>query len=559
MDRRSPFFARLRARWPSRRNLRWTTGLVLMAYAGLHLFNHAVGLVSLAAAEAVLAVLRGFWHSLPGSLLLYGAALVHGGLALSALWERRTLRMPFIEALRVVLGLSLPLVMAGHLAAMRWAYEVFALEGSYARIVRGLWSVEGASFQFGLMAAAWTHGCLGLHLALRARPAYRRGFHLWFALAVLLPVMAAAGFLSMGRELQWNDLRSAAHLPTPVQGAAIDAAGNRFKRFYLLALAALLAAWWARRRWAWRAGAAWITLQYPARALRVPRGWSVLEASRARGVAHLSVCGGRARCSTCRVRVEGPAAHLSPPGRDELRTLARVHAPEGVRLACQLRPSGDLQVTPLFSPLAEAPGSVPFGRFGRERDVAVLFVDLRRWSGLSERQWPADLVYVLDRYFAIVGEAVRESGGLPNQFIGDSVMAIFGLDVDLPTACRQALRAAELIGQRMDAWAASFEMQFGHRLDFGMGLHAGRTAIGEVGYLETTTFTAVGEVVNTASRLQDHAKTADARLVVSLFVAMQAGVAEKLGTVEQVTVRGRSTPLPVLRVRAPALSAAPAP
>ena len=543
---------------PSRRNLRWTSGLVLLAYAALHRLNPALGLVSLAAAEAVLTVARGLWHSLPGSLLLYGAALAHGALALSALWERRTLRMPFIEALRVALGLSLPLLMAGHLAAMRWAYEVFALEGSYARVVRGLWSVEGASFQFGLMAAAWTHGCLGLHLALRARPAYRRGFHLWFALAVLLPVLAAAGFLSMGRELQWSDLRSA-HLPTPAQSVAIDAAGNRFEGFYVLALVGLWAAWWARRRWAWRADAAWITLQYPGRALRVPRGGSVLEASRAHGLPHLSVCGGRARCSTCRVRVEGPAAHMNPPGRDELRTLARVHAPEGVRLACQLRPSGDLQVTPLFSALPEAPGSVPFGRFGRERDVAVLFVDLRRWSGLSERQWPADLVYVLDRYFAIVGEAVRESGGLPNQFIGDSVMAIFGLDVDLPTACRQALRAADLIGQRMDAWAASFTAQFGHRLDFGMGLHAGRTAIGEVGYLETTTFTAVGEVVNTASPLQDHATTADARLVVSLFVATQAGVAEKFGPIEQVTVRGRSTPLPVLRVPATSLSAASVP
>ncbi|MDP9898566.1 adenylate/guanylate cyclase domain-containing protein [Variovorax ginsengisoli] len=554
MDRRSLFFAYL----PTRRNLRWTSGLVLMFYAALHLLNHATGLVSLAAAEALLTVLRGFWHSLPGSLLLYGAALIHGGLALLALWERRTLRMPYIEAIRMALGFSLPLLMAGHLAAMRWAYEVFALEGSYTRVVRGLWSVEGVSFQWALMTAAWAHGCLGLHLALRARAAYRRGFHLWFALAVLLPVLAAAGFLSMGRELQWNDLHSA-RAPTPAQSVAIDEAGQRFEVFYVLALAALLAGRWARRRWTWRTGAAWVTLQYPARALRVPQGWSVLEASRAHGVPHLSVCGGRARCSTCRVRVVGPATHMNAPGRDELRTLARVHAPDGVRLACQLRPTGDLQVTPLFSPLPEATGGVPFGRFGRERDVAVLFVDLRRWSGLAERQWPADLVYVLDRYFAIVGEAVRESGGLPNQFIGDSVMAIFGLDVDLPTACRQALRAAECIGDRMDAWSAGFEAQFGHRLDFGMGLHAGRTAIGEVGYLETTTFTAVGEVVNTASRLQDHAKTADARLVVSLFVAMQAGVADQLGAVEHVSVRGRSESLAVLRVRAPALSAAPAP
>jgi adenylate cyclase len=178
--------------------------------------------------------------------------------------------------------------------------------------------------------------------------------------------------------------------------------------------------------------------------------------------------------------------------------------------------------------------------------VAILFVDLRRWSGLSERQWPFDLAYVLDRYFATVGAAVRESGGVPNQFIGDSVMAIFGLETDLPTACRQALRATELIGERMDGWSESFEAQFGQRLDFGMGLHAGRAAVGEVGYLDTTTFTAIGEVVNTASRLQDHSKAAASRLVVSLFAAQQAGLAHAAEQVDTLVVRGRSEPLSVI-------------
>jgi len=152
---------------------------------------------------------------------------------------------------------------------------------------------------------------------------------------------------------------------------------------------------------------------------------------------------------------------------------------------------------------------------------------------------------------------VRESGGVPNQFIGDSVMAIFELDVDLPTACRQAVDAATLIGERMDAWGAGFEAQFGHRLDFGMGLHAGRTAVGEVGYLETTSFTAVGEVVNTASRLQDHSKTTDARLVVSVFAAQQAGVADRFGAAHTVQLRGRAEPLDVLQVPRPARTESP--
>lgn len=541
MERRSPS-ARLT---PTRRNLRWASGLVLMGYVTLHLLNHALGIASFARAEAALDMLRSFWHSLPGTLLLYGAAAVHLALAATSLWERHTLRMPPLEALRVVLGFSLPFLLAAHLTAMRGAHTAFGIDGSYARVVWGLWDLPGASAQFALMLAAWVHGCLGLHFALRVRPGYRRFSHLLLAVAVVLPLLAALGFVAMGREFQWTGVPPY-QAPTPAQARTLDAVERDIKLFYGLALAALLAARWARGRLQRRAGGAAIALRYPDRTVQVPRGWSVLEASRAHGIAHLSACGGRARCSTCRVRVAGPAAHVGTPGRDEARTLERVRAPHDVRLACQLRPRGDLEVTPLFTPSPYEGRPAPVARFGHERDVAILFVDLRRWSGLSERQWPFDLAYVLDRYFATVGAAVREAGGVPNQFIGDSVMAIFGLETDLATACRQALHATRLIGERMDAWSAAFEAQFGQRLDFGMGLHAGRAAVGEVGYLETTTFSAIGEVVNTASRLQDHSKKASARLVLSLFAAEQAGAADDFGAPELLAVRGRTAPLQVL-------------
>jgi len=139
------------------------------------------------------------------------------------------------------------------------------------------------------------------------------------------------------------------------------------------------------------------------------------------------------------------------------------------------------------------------------------------------------------------------------------VMAIFGLRTDLPTACRQAVQAAALIEQRMDAWnAESFATQFGHALDFGMGLHAGRVALGRVGWGDATTFSAVGEVVNTASRLQDHSKQAGTRLVLSLEAACLAGVADALGQPVPAAVRGRSQPLDVLHVPHPARQWPPA-
>jgi len=534
---------------PSLRTLHWSSGLVLWIYAALHLGNHAMGLVSLGAAESVRMVVHGLWRSASGTVLLYGALAAHMVLALHALWQRRSLRMPALEAMRLALGLGLPLLLALHVPATRLAQEAWGVEPSYARIVRSFWSPSGMAVQLLLLGAAWSHGCMGLHMALRRHAAWRRWQPLLLTGAVLLPVLAALGILSMSREIQAAAL-PAPSVPSPEAAQVLRGITASLREAWLAIVALPLAgrALWRMRHA--RGDGGRVRLHYPDRSIEVPRGLSVLEASREHGIAHLSLCGGKARCSTCRVRVDGPSAHLPPPRQAERQTLERVGAPGDVRLACQLRPSGDIRVVPLFpSPAAAQAGA----RRGEEREVAVLFVDLRRWSGLAERQWPVDLSWVLDQYFEIVGQAVRESQGLANQFIGDSVMALFGLDTDLDTACRQAVRASALIDRRMQDWSLTFEAQFGQPLDFGMGLHAGRAAVGQVGFENTTSFTAVGEVVNTASRLQEHTKSAGMRLVLSLEVARRAGVAHALGEPEKLQVRGRSRPLPALHVARPGL------
>ncbi|MBS0451392.1 MAG: adenylate/guanylate cyclase domain-containing protein [Proteobacteria bacterium] len=521
----------------TRRNLRWSSGLVLMVYVSMHLLNHAVGLVSLQAAETVLGWASAIWHSWPGTIALYGAATVHLALAFLALWERRTWRMPASQLIRIGLGFSLPLLLASHLAATRGLYTLAGLDAGYARILRSLWDADGW-WQMVVMLVAWTHGCMGLHFALRQRALWQRAQSPLLTAAVVLPLVSALGFLSMGREAE---LRPPAVRPPPAAASALLRTSVEAGRAgYAIGLAALFLALGLRAR-SERSRGRTITLTYPDRTARVPMGWSVLEASRQHGIAHLSVCGGRARCSTCRVRVAGPLAHCPPPGPDEQRTLARVHADPDVRLACQLRPVGDLQVTPVMSGR-----TTTLSRLGREREVAVLFVDLRRWSGLSEKQLPFDLVYVLDHYFALVGDAVHEAGGVANQYIGDSVMALFGLEDSPQAACRGAVHAARLIDERMRAWSADFEAEFGQPLGFGIGIHAGGAAVAEVGHRGVRSFTAVGEVVNTASRLQEQTKVNGAALVISAFAARHAGIATDDVPVQRIQVRGREEPLDVL-------------
>jgi NTE family protein len=335
------------------RDLRLGSGLVLFAYVTAHLANHALGLVSVNVAEVGLRVAVAFWHSLLGTVLLYGAVATHLVLAMIAVYERRTLRMPAPEALRIALGFGIPLLLIGHLTSTRFAFELYGLRSDYARIVWALWTSDSEWRQLALLAPAWLHGCMGLNFAFGRRPLYMRIRPLLFGAALLLPVLSALGFLAMGRELAvlgtnhaW--LEAHASLMSTDQRSSLQHIRDGLLTAYLFAVGLVLAARELRSLLE-RNGKALITISYPQRVVQAPRGWTVLEVSRHFGIPHRAMCGGRARCSTCRVRVIDGASHCPRPEPDERRTLERVRASPDVRLACQLRPERDIAVVPLFS------------------------------------------------------------------------------------------------------------------------------------------------------------------------------------------------------------------
>ena len=112
----------------TRRDLRLGSGLILFVYVAAHLTNHALGLISVAAAEGGLRVAIAVWHSLPGTVLLYGAAAIHISLAFVAVYERRTLRMPPIELLRIALGFGIPTLLIAHAVTTRLAFEAYGAQ-----------------------------------------------------------------------------------------------------------------------------------------------------------------------------------------------------------------------------------------------------------------------------------------------------------------------------------------------------------------------------------------------------------------------------------------------
>jgi len=540
------------------RLLRLVTGLVVAVFVVGHFLNHALGVVSIEAMDRVRVMLAAWWRSPVGSVLLYGSLLTHFGLALVSLYRRTTLRMPPWEAAQLVLGLAIPPLLIAHVVGTRFTWTLLGHNIDYERVVGSLWSTDwGITRQSVLLLIVWAHLCAGLHYWLRVREWYRTAEPLAFAVALLLPAIALAGFASAGFYL-WPSIESVGGM----QKYNVELAGmsdaDRMRMagwrsgleygFWILLAGTLLARWLRAR-----IGATYQVRHASGRVIVAPVGRSLLEALRDEGIPHAAVCGGRARCTTCRVRVGDGLSHLPPPGRMEAQALGRIHAPPNVRLACQTRPTRDVAVAPLLPPNTRpaATRDAPSGALGRERPIVAMFVDLRDSTRIAESRLPYDVVFIMNQFFAEMHAALRASGGYYAQFRGDGLLALYGLQSELPAACRAALAGAAEMQTRIERLNQSLSDELKTPLRIGIGIHAGVAIVGTLGPPEAPIYSAIGDMVNTAARFEDMTKAFGCTLVVSAEALRQAGVDPGDLPQHQVRVRGKTERLTVYAVADP--------
>ena len=506
--------------------LRLATGLLLFAFAATHFLNHALGLVSLNAMDAVQDVRTAVTRSTLGRAILLGSALVHLGLGIAAFLRVRSPRVGARRAVQLAFGLMIPVLLIRHVIGTAGVNALFGVDTDYSYALWAMWPSEAVN-QAALMVLVWVHGCIGLHLWLVRRAAYRRTLPVWYAAAVLVPALAYAGFVAAGR------LQAAqGGIPDPLapgEHGAVAALMREGNLAYAAILGAALAAWAAllvRDRTRAR-----FTVRYAGGpAITARRGQTLLEISRAHRVPHASVCGGRARCSTCRVRVTQGVEDLPEPSASEARVLRRIGAPGNVRLACQLRPTADLGVSALLPAGLDAASGAQTDKYlwGVEQEVTVLFCDLRGFTALSANRLSYDVVFFLNQFLGRMAGVIEDGGGFVDKFMGDGIMAIFGMGTTVEDGARRAIRAARAMGADLDALNASLADELRAPLAMGIGIHTGPAILGRVGARRrgdrVAALTALGETVNVASRLEGRSKDLGVEAVVSLATLTAAGL-----------------------------------
>ena len=538
----------------SLRQVRLVSGVILLAYLVSHFLNHALGNISMAALATGIYFHMLFWQFPPIGILFYAACFVHTALGIWALYERRQFRWKAIEPIQLVLGLSIPAMVVAHIVGVRLGQSLYGHEKLYPQVFFAYWisAPYKAWLLTAVMIVSWVHACIGLHFWLRMKPFYKKAAPFLLAAALLIPTVALLGIYQGERNvtdsdsLEWRQKNlSRRAMGTRDQAQVLDRVTDYFLIGYLGLIGLALLARGARTIHERRGGT--ISLSYGnGRTIRVPRGLTVLEASLRNNVPHASVCGGRARCSTCRIRIIGDCSTLPEPSQREAFVLGRVGTPDpSIRLACQLRPPTDLSFFQLFLPQtvsASAHASSP-ARIGQERYLVSMFVDMRGSTKLAEKRLPFDTVFIVNRFLGAVSQAVIESGGRPNQFVGDGMLALFGLSASRQEACRQALKAATLIAANVDELNRFLAHDLREPIRFGIGIHGGEVIVGDIGYRDHMVFTALGDAVNVAARLQDMTKALACEAVVSDEVRATAGVAADALPQQQVEIRGRNEPM----------------
>ena len=184
---------------------------------------------------------------------------------------------------------------------------------------------------------------------------------------------------------------------------------------------------------------------------------------------------------------------------------------------------------------------------GENRNIAVLFVDIRGFTTMSESLEPEQVVEILNRYLSLTTKAIFDNDGTLDKFVGDATMAVFNAPFDLDDYIFKAVCAAYDIAAGADEIEAEMMERFGKTVGFGVGVNCGPAVVGNIGCDVRMDYTAIGDTVNTAARLEANAKRGQILISDAVYQAVKDRVeAEPIG---EIPLKGKTVGVMVYSVK----------
>ena len=535
------------------RRLRSITGCFLFFYVFSHLVNHSLGLISLETMDKGRSIFLWFWRNDIVFYLLYGALTLHFLLGIYAILKRRSSRMTRKEWVRNICAAVIPFFLASHLSITLFGSRFLGLLDSYSFMILSTYIFDPVGYiSLAIMLIlVWTHGSIGLIGLLEFRGLYTQHKQWFDSFFYGFPFLALGGYFSACLELM-TITENQPHIVLEILaqsnfngdiGKAILFVSNitQFAIYPILILS--LFVFLILRNFIENKFNSIQVSYADGTAVNVSKGSSLLDASLKNRSYHESVCGGRGRCTTCRVRVMSSLKDLPKPNFIEQKVIDRLNFDPNIRLACQLRPETNIEINPLINLVGNEKNKLLFSNqknlSGMEAETVILFCDLRGFTKLSDDRLPFDVVFLLNKYFKLVTEAVEGNQGRIDKFIGDGVMAIFDIAKTQADRCKNSLKAASEISASLQNLNIELAGEQVDPLKIGIGIHAGTAILGKMGYGTASSETAIGDTVNVASRLEQLTKVYSCELIISKEVAASAKLnVEKLNSI-QTEIRGK--------------------
>jgi adenylate cyclase len=282
---------------------------------------------------------------------------------------------------------------------------------------------------------------------------------------------------------------------------------------------------------------------------------TILEASLNAEINHMHVCGGNARCSTCRVYVVEGLNNCLPRNEKEAKLAEKLGFPENIRLACQTKIRGDITIRrPVVDKLDVEIISMQIEddsgtKLGKEKDLAVLFTDIENYTQFAEAFPPYDVVHVLNRYYQKMNEIIVRHRGIISDVAGDGILALFGIIEDSKNPVLDAINAVRKMNTALIEFNKYLTQMYDRFFGIRAGINFGKVIVGNFDTGMMRKISAIGDTVNLASRIETANKDFGTQLLISQSAYEQIQGMVETRRLDRIQLRGKSGEYVLYNVR----------